>query len=153
MRRKEKEIESKDEIESLVGKSNLCQVSMVDNGKPYLVTMNYGYENGYFYMHSANEGRKIEILKKNPAVCVSIVAENEMVKGESACRWGMTFRSVIVSGTASFLHSCEEKIHGLSILMRQCGAGADHHFPDDELDAVCVIRIKSDQMTGKQSGY
>jgi nitroimidazol reductase NimA-like FMN-containing flavoprotein (pyridoxamine 5'-phosphate oxidase superfamily) len=153
MRRREKEIQSREEIEKLIGQVNLCQVSMSDDGVPYLVTMNYGYEDGKFYLHCAHEGRKIDILKKHPAVCVSIVVENEMVRGDTACRWGMKFKSVIASGTVSFLQSPEEKSRALSVLMKQCGAGAGHHFPDDELDAVSVIQITCDQMTGKQSGY
>jgi hypothetical protein len=153
MRRKEKEIQSKDEIEALIQSANLCQCAMVDDGKPYIVTLNYGYDKGCFYMHCAHDGRKIDILKRNPEVCISIVAENELVKGSTACRWGMKYKSVIVTGTASFVEEREEKIDGLNAIMKQCGAGADHHFPDDELDAVCVIKISCNRMTGKQSGF
>ena len=49
---------------------------MTDGGVPYIVPLNYGYEYAdgelTFYFHSAKEGRKLEILKKNPTVCLEL---------------------------------------------------------------------------------
>jgi nitroimidazol reductase NimA-like FMN-containing flavoprotein (pyridoxamine 5'-phosphate oxidase superfamily) len=41
---------------------------MVDDGKPYVVALNFGYDREgddlILYLHSAMEGKKIDILKK-----------------------------------------------------------------------------------------
>jgi len=41
---------------------------MCDNRKPYAVPMNHGFMKGRFYFHCAKEGRKLEVIRKNPQV-------------------------------------------------------------------------------------
>ncbi len=59
MRRKEKEIADKSEIESIIRKSLVCRLGIVDAGLPYIVPLCFGYDNGALFFHSAKEGRKI----------------------------------------------------------------------------------------------
>ena len=57
MRRKEKEITITKEIEKILKESKVCRLAMVDEDKPYIVPMNFGYSNGYLFFHSAKQGR------------------------------------------------------------------------------------------------
>ena len=66
MRRKEREIKDKKDIERILKDSRVLRLAMVDKDKPYLVPMNFGYRDGALYLHSALEGRKIDLLKKIP---------------------------------------------------------------------------------------
>ena len=43
MRRKEKEITDKNQIEKILEESPVCRLAMVDGDKPYMVPMNFGY--------------------------------------------------------------------------------------------------------------
>ena len=74
MRRKDREITHIRTILDLVSECKVCRLAMTDGGVPYIVPLNYGYEYAdgalTFYFHSAKEGRKLEILKKNPTVCL-----------------------------------------------------------------------------------
>ena len=151
MRRSDKQITELKEIESLLRNSEICHLSMVDDGKPYLVPMNFGYENGALYFHSAPEGRKIDILGKNPDVCFSVIARNILVKGEKACSWSAKFSSVTGTGRASIVDDRAGKEEGLSILMKQY-SDEDYDFSGENLNGIVIIRVEVVEMTGKSSG-
>ena len=80
MRRKDREVTDKNQIEEILKQCKTCHVAMVDNEKPYVVPLSYGYqilEDGTLELvfHSAKDGKKINILKKNPNVCFEISME------------------------------------------------------------------------------
>jgi nitroimidazol reductase NimA-like FMN-containing flavoprotein (pyridoxamine 5'-phosphate oxidase superfamily) len=151
MRRSDKQITDPAELESLLRSSELCHLSMVDDGKPYVVPMNFGYTDGALYFHSAPEGRKIGILGKNTDVCFSVIARNILVKGEKACSWTAKYASVIGTGRASIVDDRAGKEKGLSILMKQY-SDEDYNFSGENLDGVVIIKVRIEEMTGKSSG-
>ena len=63
-------IEDKQRIESIILHCDACFVGITDlEGNPYVVPMNFGYENGIIYLHSGPEGSKLEMLEHNNNVC------------------------------------------------------------------------------------
>ena len=65
-------IEDKQRIESIIIHCDVCFVGIVDmEGNPYVVPMNFGYEDGIIYLHSGPEGSKVEMLEHNNNVCIS----------------------------------------------------------------------------------
>ncbi|WP_440948317.1 hypothetical protein ACSAZL_08855 [Methanosarcina sp. T3] len=48
-------------------------------------------------------GRKIEILKKNPMVCFEAAIETELITADDPCNYNVRYRSVIGYGKAKFL--------------------------------------------------
>ena len=151
MRRSDKQIKDLKEIENLIRSAELCHLSMVDDGKPYVVPMNFGYTDGALYFHSAPEGRKIDILRKNPDVCFSIISRNILVKGEKACSWTAKYTSVIGTGKASIVDDRAGKEEGLSNLMKQYSE-EDYDFSGENLDGIVIIKVEVEEMTGKSSG-
>lgn len=113
MRRKDREITDICAILELVSECKVCRLAMTDGGVPYIVPLNYGYEYAdgalTFYFHSAKEGRKLEILKKNPAVCLELDGRGELVEAANPCAYGYTFASVIGTGNVEFIEYTEEK--------------------------------------------
>ncbi len=151
MRRKEKEITDRAEIEEIIRESTVCRLAMVDGDEPYVVPMNFGYKDNALYFHSASEGRKIDILKSNPRVCVEFEVDVELLKNKAACEWGVKFRSVIGSGRAVFLQDDEAKRDALDILMAQYSDGS-YSYPDKILKKITIIKVDVQEMTGKRSG-
>jgi hypothetical protein len=65
-------IEDKQRIESIILHCDACFVGITDlEGNPYVVPMNFGYENGIIYLHSGPEGSKLEMLEHNNNVCIT----------------------------------------------------------------------------------
>ena len=150
MRRKDRELTNMADIEAVLKKAFVCHLGLADGDQPYVVPMNYGYEDGHIYLHGADEGRKIDILKKNNKVCFEMETfQSEIIKGgDQPCDWGTAFRSVIGFGTAELLQSNEEKIRGLNIILK-AHDDRSFAFPEAMLNMTAVIDITIKEMTGK----
>ena len=150
MRRKEKEITDIGEIDAIIRKSQVCRLGLVDEGAAYIVPLCFGYKNNTLFFHSATEGRKIEILKRNNQVCVEFEADTHLHPGKSACDWGVKYRSVIGYGTASFIEDPDEKRRALDIIMGQYAEGT-FEYSDKALKKTLIIKVDISHMTGKKS--
>lgn len=152
MRRKDKEIREQGELEEILRRGRVCVLGLVDGGMPYTVPVSYGYSGGCLYIHSAREGRKLDMLRREGRVSFCVYIDEELVKGENACNWGMKYRSVAGTGRAELVENRDEKEEALAILMRHFGGPAGP-YEAGKLDKVLVIRVRIEEMTGKRSGY
>lgn len=152
MRRKDKEITDKKDIEDIIKRAAVCRIGLSVDGEPYVFPVNYGYHNGNLYFHSAQQGQKIEMIKKNPRVCFQMNTDVEIVPAEKACDWSLKYSSVIGFGKAEFLKSPEEKRLGVKTIMSHYSE-QEFTFVEESLGSVCIICIRIEKMTGKKSGY
>jgi len=150
LRRKDKEITDKNEIESIIRKSLVCRLGLADDGSPYIVPLCFGYKDNSLYFHSAKEGRKIEILKRNNAVCFEFDVDLKIESGKDACAWGMKYRSVIGYGTATLIEDPEEKRKALDVIMAQYANGA-FEYSEKVFGKALVIKVEIESMTGKKA--
>ena len=150
MRRSDRAITDPQELESVLREGAVCRMGLCDEGKPYVVPMNYGYRDGSVFLHSAAEGRKIDILRRNPSVCLEFEKDVELVPAEAACSFSMKYRSVIASGKAVFLEGTEEKSFGLNAIMLQY-TGREFVFPPQALEKIVVLRVDLEECSGKHN--
>ena len=132
MRRSDREITDLGEILSIINDCKVIHLAMVDDGEPYLLPLNFGYacEGGAFsfFCHSAREGRKLDILRKNPTVAF-----------EMDCRGAV--------GHVEFLDG-EEKLVALTSLMRHM-AGREDQFTEQQARTVEVFAVRADKLSAK----
>ena len=152
MRRKDKEVVEFAEIEQIVRKSLVCRLALAEKNQPYIVPLCFGFKNSALYFHSAPEGRKIEILRKNNKVCFEFDLDHEVVSDKEACKRGVKYRSVIGFGKASFVENLEEKRLGLDVIMQHY-SGRSFQYPQSAVENVVVIKVEIETMTGKKSAY
>jgi nitroimidazol reductase NimA-like FMN-containing flavoprotein (pyridoxamine 5'-phosphate oxidase superfamily) len=152
MRRKEKEIQDRSEIESVIERSVVCRLAMCDGMQPYIVPLNFGYRGNALYFHTGLKGKKVEILRKNNRVCFEMEMDVALVPGERACEYGMTFLSVIGTGTAVLVEEVEAKRRALDILMNHYSVD-NRDYDDKALKKTLIIRVDIQEMTGKKSGF
>ncbi|GAK51120.1 pyridoxamine 5'-phosphate oxidase-related FMN-binding [Candidatus Moduliflexus flocculans] len=156
MRRQEKAVTDIQQIEQMIRRATICRLGLSDNGKPYIVPLCFGYENRIVYFHAAQAGRKLDILRNNPQVCVEFEADCELVRKEhtACCDWGMKYRSVIGFGLAEIVEDPQEKDHALQIIMRQyADSEKPFTFSPTSFERTAVIRVHIDELTGKIGGY
>ena len=151
--RRELEVTDMNEIRRILDKSKIVHVAMVDEGKPYMVTMNYGYmlENGKLslYLHGAHKGRKIDVMKANPDVFVEIECDIQPFSGDVACQYGMAYASIMGEGKATIIEDVKAKMEAMSTLMKS-QTGIDFSFNERLVSIVTVIRIDVDEFTAKK---
>ena len=77
MRRRDREITDNEKIKEIIKACDCCRLGLNDNGKVYIVPLNFGFteENGNytFYFHGARTGRKLDIIKQNNCVGFELV--------------------------------------------------------------------------------
>ncbi len=145
----------KQEMEAIIKKCQVCHIAMVDkDDMPYVLPFNFGYEKNIIYFHSARLGKKIDILTKNPNVCVEFSTDyllrfqNEKV----GCSYTMNYRSVLAYGKIKFIEEMDEKINIMNIVMRNYASGEFQYNPPS-MNEVCCWIVRIDKMEGKINGY
>jgi len=152
MRRTDKEITERDVLERLLDDAAVLHLGLVDDGRPYVVPLNFGREGDVLYVHCATEGRKLRCLAGQPAVCVEVERLDRVTKGDSACgAWTSHYESVIGFGTARVLEGEAERERGLQAIMRKYSGRGDWSFRPETLAKTIVVRIDLEQLTGKRS--
>jgi hypothetical protein len=94
-------------------------------------------------------GRKIDVLKAAFHVCFEVDEMVKMNKAAAACDWGVSFKSVIGTGTARILETPAEKKAGLDIIMAHY-SGRSFDYPEEKLAKTAVVQVIIHEMTGKQ---
>ena len=154
MTRRELEITDEKQITEILDRAKVVHVGLVDGDEPYVVSMNYGYtlENGKLslYLHGAPRGRKIDVMRKNPRVFVSMECDLEPFSGDVACRYGLAYRSIMGRGEAVILDDAAEKMRALEIIMRSQTGRDDFSFDEKLARIVSVIRIDVAEYTAKK---
>ena len=152
MRRKEKEITDKKEIEHIFKEALVCRLGMFDGEKPYIVPLNFGYKDNTIYFHSALAGKKIDILKKNPDVCFEIDIPGKTINSEKACNWSMAFISIIGEGKVLFLNDATDKINALNIIMEHYSDTNEWDFNKKMMGKTLVFKVEIENISAKRSG-
>ncbi|MGW8317443.1 MAG: pyridoxamine 5'-phosphate oxidase family protein, partial [Bacteroidales bacterium] len=121
MRKANQEITDKGVLEEILSSEQICRVAMYDGKRPYLLPFNYGYKAGGLYIHSALEGKKIDILRKFPLISFEVEQGVRIIPGRKACNWSTLYRSVIGEGTVEIVTGLGGKREGLEVIMAQHG--------------------------------
>lgn len=153
MRRKDREVENQDEIYDILKRCDTIKIAMHGDVYPYIVPVLFGMEvkegKTVIYFHCAQKGIKIELLRKNPHVCI----EGEIFMQIEKTAHGITARyeSIIGFGECTFVTDQEEIIHGMKLLTEHYGydeyplercAGLNHLF---------VWKIVINEIQGKKN--
>jgi len=151
MRRSEKEITDKKIIESILTKSDICRIGISDSDTPYIVPLNYGFSNGNLYFHSAANGRKIELIRRNNRVSFEIEYSTEIVKSDKPCGWTTKYRSLMGTGWIDIIDDPAGIRNGLDIIMTHYG-NKENEYDEANLKRIVVLKLNIEKITAKQSG-
>ena len=139
MRRKDREITGLAEIMEILSRCQVCRLGMCQKGMPYVVPLNFGVEREgerlVLYFHGAREGKKLDIIRENPQVCVEFDGEHRLLEGETACAHSFAYESVIGFGKAGILESHEEKAQGLAAILRSL-TGKEFTFTPEQTQKI-----------------
>lgn len=153
MRRKDREVTDFDQMLQIMERCDCCRLGFHDGESTYIVPLNFGIvqEDGrlVLYFHSANEGKKLDLLRAQPRVGFELDTAHQLVPGETPGSCTFRYQSIIGHGEAALVSSAEEKIRGLDSIMVHYGQqpGA---YPPALLERVAVIRLVVTDWSCKQ---
>lgn len=152
MRRKDREVTDINDLLSIVEECRICHLGLIDDKGMYIVPLNYGYEyinqRLNLYFHSAHVGRKIDAIINNPNVCIEMDCDHRLIEGEKACDYSFGYKSIIGNGKASIVSDYNEKLKGLSLLMKH-ETQREFEFDEKMVNQVSVIKVEVNEFTGK----
>ena len=151
MLKKDKQINDIEVIEEILNNVLVCRLGLCEADQPYVVPLCFGYKDNALYFHCANQGKKLDILKKNNNVCFEVDINHELVKADQACDWGMKYKSVVGFGKAVFIEDVESKRRTLDVIMQQYSERS-FGYPAEAIKNTVIIKVEIESMTGKQSG-
>ncbi len=143
-------------IDEIIAKADVCYMGMVEeNDKPYVVAMNFGYRDRTFYFHTAKTGRKVEIWKKNPDVCLTLDILHALNKRHEhvACSYSMKYKSVMAFGKLEIVDDPELKREYLNLIMKQYTGRDDFNYNDPAVNNVLIAKVVCREMTAHNRGY
>lgn len=158
MRKQSREMPAEWALEVL-DKAPFITLSMTDSdGSPYAVPLSMARtDERTFYFHGAIEGRKMEVLDRNPKVCISAVTRCRPVVGPKDDSFTLEFKSAIAFGTAEMVTDREEKILGLKAV---CQRFLPQHMEAFEaaversIERTAVMKVTlTEPPTGKRKQY
>lgn len=151
--KRERQITDPEKIRYILDTAKILHLGLVDGDEPYVVPMNYGYtmEDGHLtlYLHGATAGRKLDLMEKNPKVFFCLECDVQPFEGQLPCQYGTTYASVMGKGIARIIEDVEEKMDGMTKLMKS-QTGKDFTFNPRLVSIVSVIRIDVESFTAKQ---
>lgn len=132
----------------------VCRLGMVDGDGVYMVPLNFGYavEDGQLvlYFHGADAGKKLALLRENPAASFEMDGGHRLVPGDKADDYTYAYRCVMGRGTVEFLESREARLAGLNRIMEHYSGRGDWTVEDAMLDRTAVYRLRVTAWTAKE---
>ena len=151
MRRIDKEIKSRSEIDEIINKAEVCRLAFAKDNEPYLIPVSYGYDGNSIFVHTAKEGKKIEFLKSNDRVCFEFETDTKIVGHDTiGCKWTASFKSVIGYGKMQKITDDTEAMNALNQIMIKY-SGKKWDFTNNDLSRVYLWKIDIEEISGKKS--
>ena len=152
---KNRPITTRADQEKIIRSCQTCTIAMVDpEGKPYVIPMNFGFDGEYVYFHGSQKGKKAELLRKKPEVCILFSTDHELryVTEDVACSWSMKYRSVLAYGKVTFVEDEAEKVAHLNQVMKNYSPKEFKYNPPS-IREVCCWKVDVERFEGRVYGY
>lgn len=143
-------IDSKTEMEEILRQETIGWLGLSGDGGPYVVPLNYAYVDGRILFHCALEGAKLDCIRANPEVCLSVGRQAGEVRrhaGGGVCH--VDSDSVICFGRARILEDITERTAALNAFQRAFDPQAAP-IPEPRVRGCCAVEIVIREMTGRR---
>ena len=118
---------------------------------PYCLPLSFVRVGDDLFFHCAREGRKVDLLRRFPQVCVTFVGEDRPAFVAPA-EYTTYFQSVLVTGTASEVTDPGEKVQALRALCQKVTPDRMEGFEaavEQSLNITAVWKVHMEELSGK----
>ena len=148
MRRKDRE-KSKEFALDVVDKCAYAVIATVnEDGSPYCIPLSIARDGEWLYFHSALEGHKIENLRREPRVCITVVGDVKIIPR----KFGIEFESAVINGTAAEVLTQEEKTQALAVICKRYVPADMDIFGEavrKDIEQTGIWKIHINEISGK----
>lgn len=141
--------QSEDKALEIISQAEFGHLATITNdGYPYVIPVNHALVGRRILIHCAQEGHKLDNIRRNPRVCFEVSKMLEITPGAIPCRYSVKYESAVAFGRARIVTAPEDKVDALRALARKY-AGKDGPFEPYDLERVVVIEIEIEVATCK----
>lgn len=129
-----------------------CLATVNCDGTPYVIPVHFVYLDRSIYIHGLPKGKKIENIKTNPSVSMTVYNMDGLLldAGYNPCDTNTKYQSVIIDGKAVLLKDYSVKAEVLNkIVEKYTPHLADKTLPENMVRGTSVIKIAIDGIAGK----
>ena len=153
MRRKDREVTDFNEIVKIIDECEVLRLGLADGDFPYIVPVNFGYEvdgeQMYFYFHGAKEGRKYELLSKNPCCSFEMDIQMKIDCVEETGDVTTRYKSVMGTAEVEFLEGEEKKTAIEKYLMGRYEETRNFEYKCARMEHTALVRLRVTDIIAK----
>ena len=159
MRLHKREVKDTEDLRHILESCKVVRVGAVDEEGMFIVPVNFGYlleetqegsQNLKLYFHGAASGRKADTFSCSPEVAFEMDGSHALIRGDYACSYSYAYESIMGNGRIRVVEDHEEKIYGLSLIMKHLDADSEIFFSEDALTRTKIYCIEASHFTGKR---
>jgi uncharacterized protein len=141
------------EREKIIRACKTCFMALSDEHIPYLVPMNFALDGEEVILHGAQEGKKWEIMHRNPKVCLAWMLGEELAWQDIrvGCSYRVKSKTVIAEGEVEFVDDYDEKVRCLAVLMKQY-SNLEFKFSTPSVSNVGIMKVHVKSWSAKEFG-
>jgi len=125
------------QTEALLKDQVTGRIGCNSDGVTYIVPVNYLYDGTNIYCHSA-KGMKIDMMRKNPAVCFEVDNIKDITNWESVIAWG---KFEEITEIIEKQRTLQKLINRISPYIIDDSVTREHGFVDKESDIGTTINL------------
>jgi nitroimidazol reductase NimA-like FMN-containing flavoprotein (pyridoxamine 5'-phosphate oxidase superfamily) len=145
------------EMEYVLNRAEVGRMALFDGEMPYIVPLNFLYKDGKIVFHCAWDGRKLDIISRNPNCCFEVDEYMGEVSYHYESRCHLDYDSVLAFGRARIEDNDEAKVQYLQLLSEKydelykkpVSEGGKRFTVKQVTDCCCVI-IDVYELTGRR---
>jgi nitroimidazol reductase NimA-like FMN-containing flavoprotein (pyridoxamine 5'-phosphate oxidase superfamily) len=136
------------EIDQLLQQQLVGRIGCHANRLTYVVPVSYAYDGSYIYCHTY-EGMKMNMMRKNPAVCFEVDNTKNLSNWQSVIAWGV-FEELTggVERKDAIKALRDRKLPILSSETMHLGSNWPFASAEDQIDGI-IFRIQLKEKTGR----
>ncbi|MDQ6419004.1 pyridoxamine 5'-phosphate oxidase family protein [Paenibacillus sp. LHD-117] len=126
-------------IETFLKEAQIAFLGLADGEFPYVVPLNFVWTDGSFYFHAAEEGRKMEVIGRNPEACVTVSEAYGTLPHPVPAHTDTAYMSVMAFGRVEPVGDLEEATAAMQAMLDKYAPG----FHRERLAKSHVERYRS----------
>lgn len=138
------------EIEEVIKEQVLGRIGCHADGVTYIIPVSYAYNGQYIFVRSKEEGKKLEMMRKNPSICFQTDIMKSMANWKSVVAWG-TFEELKEKAEREEALYCLLNRNLPLVSSQTTHISPQWPFPPSDLQDIdgIVFRIRLTEKTGR----
>jgi len=146
------------EMEEVLKRAEVGRMALCDGSVPYIVPVNFIYDEGKIAFHCEWEGKKLDIIKNNPSCCFEVDELMGKVSYHYASKCHLDYDSVLAFGRARIEGDENERIRLLQLFgekyderyRRPVSEGGLRIAQNKSITECCCIVVNVEELTGRR---